>query len=633
MQFIIEGQHAVGDHVEFNWNKFLNPEAISFWYDCIIIANHGTDQCYDVELIDNHVLNDPTLIYTKDGGPLVVGSIVCYNWRCGGNWYDYVVKKINEDRTVDLTLECLSVSSEFLRKPTEHEKYTVDETVEYDWGGGCNWFEGKVVAVNPNGTYDIALFDEAVSIEYLSLPTGLGPTELRPIHTMVTSGSLQEGQLVEYNWQGKGYWYLNYMVMKVLSDTTCDVQLIDKDICCSALRRKTTCLELELSVLEIEKVHFVNILREDMDKSIPVAEEVKPFAVGDVIEHNWNETGTWWNDYRITAVNDEDTSNPLYDLIHIDNSEVFSVSAALIRHPETEKEKAIRELPYLNNRINVLQSKLHFVRTETSLGKTNVQTLDAIEKLLEVILAEQQIYDEHNPAKLNTASCFCVYDTTTSDDVLKLTARLVAGREQALPCSDTTIARALFLKRELETRYYTSEEAKTKYDQLKNTANDEIYLGHYRESLKTLQESSRVWDKIVEYRPLSSLAIDGIDPDGVVKACTDRQIATCKEVLATKQSVLFKSGAVVDVYDPIAIENLKKVMMLGDDEVPDVAVVDATATVATAATTTAVVDGTQKECCYCHKPTTEYIIISHGDTLCVDCQHNSPLSVYYTNYR
>ena len=103
--------------------------------------------------------------------------------------------------------------------------------------------------MNPNGTYDIALFDEAVSIEYLSLPTGLGPTELRPIHTMVTSGSLQEGQLVEYNWQGKGYWYLNYMVMKVLSDTTCDVQLIDKDICCSALRRKTTCLELELSVL------------------------------------------------------------------------------------------------------------------------------------------------------------------------------------------------------------------------------------------------------------------------------------------------------------------------------------------------------------------------------------------------
>ena len=65
-------------------------------------------------------------------------------------------------------------------------------------------FEGKIVAVNSNGTYDIALLDEAVSIEHLSLSTRLGPTEPRPHSTMVTPGSLSEGQLVEYNWQGKG---------------------------------------------------------------------------------------------------------------------------------------------------------------------------------------------------------------------------------------------------------------------------------------------------------------------------------------------------------------------------------------------------------------------------------------------
>ena len=146
MEFIVQ-EHAVGDHLEFNWNNFLNSEASPSWYECVITANHGTT--YDIEMFENHVLNDPAMLYTKDGQPLVVGSVVSYNWRYSGNWYDYVVTKINEDRTVNLILECLSVSPEFLRKLTEYEPYVINEIVEYEWGGGCNWFEGKVMTNRP----------------------------------------------------------------------------------------------------------------------------------------------------------------------------------------------------------------------------------------------------------------------------------------------------------------------------------------------------------------------------------------------------------------------------------------------------------------------------------------------------
>ena len=478
MEFILE-EHAVGDHVEFNWNHFLNPEASPSCYECIIIANHGKIG-YDVEMIENHVLNDPIMMYTKDGGPLVVGSTVSYNWRYSGNWYDYVVTMINEDRTVNLSLECLSVSPEFLRKLTEHEKYAVNETVEYEWGGGCNWFEATVVAVNPNGTYDIALFDEAVAIEHLSLATGLGPTEPRPLKTRVTPGSLYEGQLVEYNWQGKGYWYLNYTVMKVLSDTTCDVQLIDKDICCGALRRKTTVLALELSTLESEKALYDNVIA----TIAPVADEVQPFAVDDVIQHNWNEGGTWWDNYRITTVRDGDTIYPLYDLTYSDDTEVHNVPAALIRRPESELSKAVRELPRLNSRIKVLRSKLEVVRSETTHGKNDVSTLDALEKLLGVVLAESKAIDERNFAA--TISWNSFFDA--SEEVLKLTERLVAGREKALfsmhtPDTDTTMARALSLQQKLEALYYASEDARTKYWSLKNLADCKIYAVQYRSSV------------------------------------------------------------------------------------------------------------------------------------------------------
>jgi len=338
--FVVTEEHAVGDHMEFNWNHFLNPEASPFWYECIITANHG-ESVYDIELIENHVLNDPVMLYTKDGRPLVIGSVVSYNWRYTGDWYDYVVTKINEDRTVNLALEVLSVSSEFLRKPFEQEQYAINETVEYNWGGGCNWFDGTVISVHPTtNTYDIALVDEGVSIAHLSLSTRLPPTEPRPSFSMVTPGSLYEGQLVEYNWQGSGYWYLNYMVLRVLSDTTCDVQLIDRDICSSALRHKTTSVTVqpqaavEMSSLESEQAQEGETIVETTATSIPIATVVRLFVVGDVIQHNWNEGGIWWDNYRITAVHNEDTTTPRYDLIYTDGTEVHNVSAMLIRHPE-----------------------------------------------------------------------------------------------------------------------------------------------------------------------------------------------------------------------------------------------------------------------------------------------------------
>ena len=125
--------------------------------------------------------------------------------------------------------------------------------------------------------------------------------------------------------------------------------------------------------------------------------------------------------------------------------------------------------------------------------------------------------------------------------------------------------------------------------------------------------------------------IDQTKTGGVTKERNDRLITACEAVLETKMSVQFKSGSVVVVYDPVEVEALTALMTsfveAGQDQ--DQPVIKDTATAATAFA----VDNIAKECCYCHKPATEGIVISHGDFLCVICQHDSPLSVYYTNSR
>ena len=96
------------------------------------------------------------------------------------------------------------------------------------------------------------------------------------------------------------------------------------------------------------------------------------------------------------------------------------------------------------------------------------------------------------------------------------------------------------------------------------------------------------------------------------------------------------------MYDPVEVEALMALMtsFVEADQDQDQPVIKDTATTdtattdtATADTATAVDDIAKKECCYCHKQATEGIVISHGDFLCVICQHDSPLSVYYTNSR
>ena len=462
-----------------------------------------------------------------------------------------------------------------------------------------------------------------------------------------------------------GYWYLNYMVMKVLSDTTCDVQLIDKDIVASALRRKTTALTLELSSLENEKVKLEEIIASASTSVIYHDESnVKPFVVGDVVQHNWNEGGTWWDKYRITAIHNDDTTNPRYELTYSDDSMVHDVSPALIRHPESEIEKARRELPLLNKKIKVFRTNLAFVRMETTHGKTDVLTLDAMETLLEVVLAET----ESKPR--DTSNNFSGSDTIkwtncfgTSEEVLKLSERLIAGRKQALPptqssdvIEDITITRAMSLKQQIDTMYYGSEDARTKYWSLKDTADCHIYGGKYQEALVSLQEACQLWNHIVDSTSNNNSnnnnnnnsnnednRTDKTHPDMVIQSRNDLQITACQRVLSTKVSVSFKSGAMVDVYDPIAIEELTKLMASFNEvptvSIPDLSVTDADVidmTTPTPSTTTdAIADANSvaNECCYCHQPSTQGIIISHGDFLCIDCQHNSPLSVYYTNSR
>ena len=474
------------------------------------------------------------------------------------------------------------------------------------------------------------------------------------------------------------------MVMKVLSDTTCDVQLIDKDIVSSALRRKTTALTLELSSLENEKTKFEEILASarvsviDHDGS-----NVKPFVLGDVVQHNWNEGGTWWDNYRITAIHNDDTTNPRYELTYSDDSMVHGVPATLIRHPESEVEKARRELPLLNRKINVFRSNLAFVQMETTHGKNDVLTMDALESLLEVVLAESESKPRDTSNRSGSGSDAIKWTSCfgTAEEVLKLSERLVAGRKQAslstqssdVVIEDTTITRAMSLKQQIDVMYYGSEDARTKYWSLKDTADRLIYGGKYHQAMFPLQEACQLWNHIVDSTSNNNNSnndgsnnnnnninnnednrTDKTHPDLVIQTRNDLQITACQRVLSTKVSVSFKSGAMVDVYDPIAIEELTKLMAsfnevptvpIPDGSVIDVSVTDAdvidmtTPTTTPSTTTDATAESTAdansvaKECCYCHQPSTQGIIISHGDFLCIDCQHNSPLSVYYTNSR
>ena len=307
-------------------------------------------------------------------------------------------------------------------------------------------------------------------------------------------------------------------------------------------------LELELSSTESEKANAVEIIATNP----PITDEVKPFVVGDVIQHNYLEGGQWWDDYRITAINNDDTTNPLYELTYADDSMVSDVPAALIRHPESEVEKAVRELPLLNRKIEVLQSKLAVARMETSHGKTDVLTLDALETLLDLVLADSTPGDTLDRVDIKWTRFY-----GESHEVLKLCDRLVEGRKQSSDTIDgNTVTRALSLKQRIDGMYYGSEEANTRFLSLKQTADDYIkYASHYRDALVLLQEASQLWNQIMDCRMLTDDAEALVTKDRI-----DRQIAAVEALLETKISVSFKSGSVADVYDPSAVEALTNLM-------------------------------------------------------------------------
>ena len=202
---------AVGQIVEFNW------DGGDQWYPAEVLAIND-DGSYDVALIDENV--DPSWVQGDELG-VGVGSIVEYNWQGADSWFSgYEVTSVNEDGTYNLRLVQQGIERNRLRIMYVFSP-AVGQMVDFDWDGGDQWYPAVVLAINDDGTYDVALIDENVD------------------PSLVQGDQLGVGSIVEYNWQGAGELFPDYEVTSVNEDGTYNLRLVQQGVDVVKLREAT----------------------------------------------------------------------------------------------------------------------------------------------------------------------------------------------------------------------------------------------------------------------------------------------------------------------------------------------------------------------------------------------------------
>lgn len=118
------------------------------------------------------------------------------------------------------------------------------------------------------------------------------------------------------------------------------------------------------------------------------------FTKDDIIQFNWENSGCWYDGYKIDTINPDGTYNLLYGTTieeNVPESLLRGFEAKCIAEIETLEADKIK----LDNKIKLIRAKLELFHSESAVGKEAPRTIDALEAVLKftLLLSSELPYD------------------------------------------------------------------------------------------------------------------------------------------------------------------------------------------------------------------------------------------------